>query len=457
MIWKIAWGSVVRHGRRSLLIILVVAISVAVMLFVSGMLTGMRHDFFQSMVATGGHIQVDHPDSAEALDPYSLELLMEEWRDAQQWFAAQPETVRAEPILTFGAMVLMEGSTVPMVGHGVQPETGFFADVREGITAGRFLSAGAGVQGTGGSTGGAIDDTTDNDTPDSGSADRPLPEILLSTETAGMLQVSVEDTVSVLVEDSTGAPYYLAYTVVGLFASNSPEFDQSAFLISHRAAQELLYLEDHTRQVRVVLEDENDADAVAARFAEGPGGGTTAEADEPGGSVQPDSSTSSSEGLRVRTWREINGGLAVLLEMFDVMMYAVNLLILIVAATVITNAILMNVFEKIEEFGMMRAIGLTRKGQFGLVLAEGTSYGVIGSLLGVAIGVPVVLWFSQHGIYFGEMMDSFGLSREVTTRFDATRTVVDTLFGAAVALAGSLYAGVVAVRMSVIESLRGSA
>ncbi|MFO8042434.1 MAG: hypothetical protein R6U25_04460, partial [Alkalispirochaeta sp.] len=66
MIWKIAWGSVVRHGRRSLLIILVVAISVAVMLFVSGMLTGMRHDFFQSMVATGGHIQVDHPAGAEA-------------------------------------------------------------------------------------------------------------------------------------------------------------------------------------------------------------------------------------------------------------------------------------------------------------------------------------------------------------------------------------------------------
>lgn len=272
-----------------------------------------------------------------------------------------------------------------------------------------------------------------------------------------MLDVSLEDTVSVLVEDSTGAPYYLAYSVVGLFQSNSPEFDQSAFLISHRAAQELLYLEDQTRQVRVVLQDESDAEAVAARFAAGHAGGSNTDPDEPAGSAQPDSSTLSSERLRVQTWREINGGLAVLLEMFDVMMYAVNLLILIVAATVITNAILMNVFEKIQEFGMMRAIGLTRKAQFGLVLAEGSSYGVIGSLLGVAIGVPVVLWFAEHGIYFGEMMDSFGLSREVTTRFDLVRTVVNTLFGAAVAVAGSLYAGVVAVRMSVIESIRGSA
>ncbi|MEX2443405.1 MAG: ABC transporter permease [Alkalispirochaeta sp.] len=437
MIWKIAWGSVVRHGRRSLLIILVVAISVAVMLFVTGMLDGMRHDFFQTMVSSGGHIQVDHPGGADALDPYSLELLIEDWQDARDWFAAQPETVRAEPILTFGAMVLMEGSTVPMVGRGVEPETGFFTDVREGITEGRFLSDEA----VGGSTTGS----------------NALPEILLSTETAEMLDVSVNDTVSVLVEDSSGAPYYLAYTVVGLFRSNSPEFDQSAFLIAHRAAQELLYLEDRTRQVRVVLQDETDAEAVAARFAGGGTGGRAADPDEPAGTAQPDSSALSSEELRVRTWREIIGGLAVLLEMFDVMMYAVNLLILIVAATVITNAILMNVFEKIQEFGMMRAIGLTRKGQFGLVMAEGSSYGVIGSLLGVAIGVPLVIWFSEHGIYFGEMMDSFGLSREVTTRFDLIRTVVNTLFGTAVAVVGSLYAGLVAVRMSVIESIRGSA
>jgi len=441
MIWKIAWGSVVRHGRRSLLIILVVAISVAVMLFVTAMLDGMRHDFFEAMVSSDGHIRVEHAESADALDPYSVELLLTEWPQTRRWFAEQPETVRAEPLLTFGAMLLMEGTTVPMVGHGVEANTGFFTDVREGVTAGHFLSVESPPAGG-----------------NSGSGDA-LPEILLSTETARMLETSVGDTVSVLVEDSTGAPYYLAYHVTGLFQSNSAEFDQSAFLITHRAAQQLLYVGDQTRYVQVVLADEGDAEAVAARLRRrGEGGGTAGGSptgpDEGAGTAQPDSSTLSTDEYRVRTWREMNGGLAVLLEMFDVILYAINVLIVIVAATVITNAILMNVFEKIEEFGMMRAIGLTRKGQFALVLAEGTSYGVVGSLLGVAIGVPLVLWFSEHGIYFGEMMDSFGLGREVTTRFDGGRTVVNALFGAAVAVAGSLYAGLIAMRMSVIESLR---
>lgn len=444
MIWKIAWGSLIRHGRRSFLIILVVAVSVAVMLFVTGMMDGMREDFFETMVSSGGHIQVDNAATADALDPFSLELLIDDWRDMEEWFRRQPETVRVEPILTFGAMVLSDDSNVPMVGHGVRPGTGFFSDVRTGIQEGAFLddaverSADAAdtAAATGADAAAGPDDATDSET--GGDEIRPG-EILLSTVTADMLAVSVGDTVSVLVEDATGAPYYLAYEIRGVFRSDSPEFDQRSFLVSHRAAQDLLYLRDETRELRVVLADETAADAVAARFA------------------AADAVGSSGGQIRVRTWREINGGMAVLLEMFDVFMYAINLLIVIVAATVITNAILMNVFEKIEEFGMMRAIGLTRKGQFALVIAEGTSYGVVGSLLGVAIGVPVVLWFSTHGIYFGEMMDAFGLGRVLTLRFDVGRTVVNAVFGAAVAVAGSLYAGLTAMRLSVIESIRGSA
>jgi putative ABC transport system permease protein len=405
--------------------------SVVVMLLVSGMMDGIRDGFFETMVATGGHIQVDHAAAADALDPFSLELLIADWRAEREWFLAQPEVIRAEPILTFGALVLADGVSVPMVGHGVDGETGFFRDVREGVVNGRFLADPS--------------------------------EILLSTETAAMLDVAIGSEISVLVEDSSGAPYYLAYTLAGVFRSDSAEFDRSGFLITHGAAQELLYLEDETREIRVVLTDETLAATVADRYAAARGARRFSPAadsraggagpDEGEGTAPPVGSTS----MRVRDWEEINGGMAVLLRMFDVFMYAINLLIVTVAATVITNAILMNVFEKVREYGMMRAIGLTRRGQFRLILAEGTSYGVAGSLLGLIIGVPLVLWFSTRGIYVGEMMDSFGMGREMTTSLDAGGAVINALFGATVAVAGSLYAAIVATRLSVIESIRGTA
>jgi putative ABC transport system permease protein len=430
VIWKIAWGGIRRHGRRSTLIVLVVAMSVVVMLLVSGMMDGIRDGFFETMVSTGGHLQVDHVDAADALDPFSLELLIADWQAEREWFLAQPEVIRAEPILTFGALVLADGVSVPMVGHGVEQETGFFRDVREGVVDGRFL-----------------EDPS---------------EILLSTETAEMLDVAVGAEVSVLVEDSSGAPYYLAYTLAGVFRSESAEFDRSGFLITHAAAQELLYLGDETREIRVALTDETLAPAVADRFAAARGALRSSAADSRAGGAGPGERGNppppiGSTPMRVRDWEEINGGTAVLLRMFDVFMYAINLLIVTVAATVITNAILMNVFEKVREYGMMRAIGLTRRGQFRLILAEGTSYGVAGSLLGLLIGVPLVLWFSTRGIYVGEMMDSFGMGREMTTSLDAAGAAINALFGATVAVAGSLYAAIVATRLSVIESVRGTA
>ena len=407
MIWKIALGSVMRHRMRSVIIIAVVAISVAAMLFLTGMMDGMRRDFFETMVATGGHVQIDHADTADALDPVSLELLISDWRDLRRRLSGREGVLRVEPVLTFGGLMLVDGTSAPMQGNGVEPDTGFFWDVRSGLESGSFLDG-------------------------SGSG------VLISRETAGILEVDTGGTVSVLVEDSTGAPYYLAYEVRGIFRSDSPEFDASNFLIGHAAAQELLYLDDRTRELRVVLNDREAAApfaaAVTAELAERPG-----------------------QTLRVRDWREINGGLAVLIEMFDVFTYAINLLIVIVAATVITNAILMNIFEKIEEMGMMRAIGLTRRGQAALILAEGGVYGVLGSVAGMLIGVPLVLYFARTGIELGAATDTFGLGTAIYTRFDPMSTVLTALFGASVAVVGSLYAARTATRLSIMDSLRGSA
>jgi len=506
VIWKIAWGGLVRHGRRSVLIVLAIAISVATMEFVVGMMSGMRDDFFETMVSSGGHLRLEHVDAADALDPTSLELLIPDWSRYVEWFRRQPEVVRVEAVLTFGALLVNGDVNAPMIGYGIDPETGFLSDVRGGIEEGRFLSAdavsvadtrdagttttaGPGIPPTTtksgqsrtvrdslksvsvsnakrtGSAGTGIRDTDDPvpapvSVPVAVSAPvaapAPTREIIISTETATLLDLSLGDPAMVLVEDSTGAPYYLDYEIVGIFRSDSGEFDESSFLVSHAAAQELLYVGDETREIRVVLTDETLAEAVAQRFRDEPGGADGAQDGAPQNASSSGSSAPDAE-IAVRTWRELQGGMVMLLEMFDVFMYAINLLIVIVAATVITNAILMNVFEKMQEYGTMRAVGLTSRGVVGLVIAEGAVYGIAGSVLGLAIGVPLVLYFETHGIDFGEAMESFGLGREIYTAFRPGASAVNAAFGALTAIAGSIYAALVSRRRTIIESIRGIA
>ncbi len=400
--WKIAFGNVVRHGKRSALIVLAVGMSVATMVFMSGMLDGMREDFFHTMVSNSGHLSVEVVEREGALDPFALSLLLAEWREIGDWFTRQPEAVAVEPILSFGALMVHETKNIGLIGYGVIPETRLFRDVREGIRDGRFPNSPG--------------------------------EIAVSEGIRELLSLEIGGPVLVLTEDATGAPYYLEYTVGGTFQSESAEFDDGAFLVHIADAQDLLYVDDDVRELRVILNDPAAAETLATRF----------------------STELARDDVRVETWREKNRGLIVLFEMMDVFMLAINLLIVIVAATVITNAILMNVFEKTREFGMMRAIGLTRRGQFGLVMAEGASYGLVGSICGLMIGIPLVLYLQTHGIDFGAVMESFGLGRVLTFRFRPITAIMNAAFGTTVALVGSLYAASVATRLSILESLRGS-
>lgn len=402
MIWKIAIGNLRRHGKRSILIVLAVALSVAAMEVVVGMLDGMQDDFFLTMVSSEGHLTIDTAESEDALDPLSLELLVDGWSQYGQWLEQQPETVRIEPVLSFGALLVNERKNIGVVGYGIKRDTAFFRDVRNGIETGRFLAEPG--------------------------------EVLLSQSTLDLLGLEPDGSVLVLAEDSSGAPYYLDYRIAGVYRSDSAEFDEGAFMIGIADAQELLFVDEAVREIRVLLDDPESASAVAERFRE----------------------EFADTGVRIQTWREQNRGMIVLFEMMDVFMYAINILIVIVAATVITNAILMNVFEKTREFGMMRAIGLTKRGQFSFVMAEGTVYGVVGSLLGLAIGIPVVLYFERNGIDFGAAMESFGFGRTLNFSFRPVRAVVNAFFGALVAITGSLYAAVVATRLSILESLHGS-
>jgi putative ABC transport system permease protein len=70
-------------------------------------------------------------------------------------------------------------------------------------------------------------------------------------------------------------------------------------------------------------------------------------------------------------------------SMFDVM----AVLAVMVASLGIVNTLTMNIMERTQEIGMLRAIGMTRKQVTNMVLAEAGLMGVIGGLIGLVFGV----------------------------------------------------------------------
>lgn len=399
---KIALLNIRKHIKRTILILGAVALSVVVLVVVAGLFEGLRRSFFESMLSSSGHVQVAAQGRSDALDPYSLEYILDDPEPILRALAADERVVELDALVEFGGLLIHERENVAMQGRGINLDTPYFEDVRTQIVAGSFLSG-----------------------------DR---EILVSRSTADLLSLEVGGPAVVLTEDSTGSPFYMEYTVVGLFDTDSRELDESTFFISRAAAGELLYIDQGVTEIRATLRDRALAEAVATDHQ--------SVAREAGGAI--------------RTWREIHGSFTVLLEFFDIFMIFVNLLVVIVAATVITNAILMNVFEKSGEYGTMRAIGMKRKQHFLLILAEGTVQGVIGSLLGLLIGIPLTYYFQVHGIYVGAASDAFGLGRTVYTQIRLDDAVVSMVAGVLVAVVGSLYAAVVNIKASVVELVRAA-
>jgi putative ABC transport system permease protein len=70
----------------------------------------------------------------------------------------------------------------------------------------------------------------------------------------------------------------------------------------------------------------------------------------------------------------------------DLVRFGISLVALIVGGLLVANTVMMSVYERIREFGLMRALGAKRHFIFGLVLLEALLLGVAGGLLGLGLG-----------------------------------------------------------------------
>ncbi len=128
----------------------------------------------------------------------------------------------------------------------------------------------------------------------------------------------------------------------------------------------------------------------------------------------------------------------------DVIRFGISLISLVVGGLLVANTVMMSVYERIREFGVMRAIGARRRFIFRLVLLEALLLAVLGGTLGVILGIvgsQIVNLYTTEAV---------GLALSAVT----SRLV---LFSLAIALTLGMVAGLiparVASRIPVVEAL----
>jgi lipoprotein-releasing system permease protein len=96
-------------------------------------------------------------------------------------------------------------------------------------------------------------------------------------------------------------------------------------------------------------------------------------------------------GVRVQTWRELNGPLAFALRLEKAVMFVTVALVIVVAALNIVSNIALTVLEKKRDLGVFTSLGASPRSLERIYLTLGALIGVIGTSAGVACGVALSL------------------------------------------------------------------
>lgn len=108
--------------------------------------------------------------------------------------------------------------------------------------------------------------------------------------------------------------------------------------------------------------------------------------------------------LEIKTWKELAADFIALAEMKSKSSGIILLLIFVIAIVGVSNTMLMAVFERERELGMMRAMGMEDKQVRRAFLLEAAGIGVIGSLAGILFGILLDFLIIHWGIDYTSIL-----------------------------------------------------
>jgi ABC-type lipoprotein release transport system permease subunit len=203
--------------------------------------------------------------------------------------------------------------------------------------------------------------------------------VVLGRRLARMLGVELGGEILVLSQGADGSMAYDLYQVRGVLRGVGDATDRTGVFMNAETFRELMVVPDGAHQIIVRRPPElalASAVGTVVRMA---------------------------AGFDVKTWRQLLPTLASLLDSARGILIAMFFITYLAVGILILNAMLMAVFERVREIGVMKALGVGPFEVFAMMVAESAVQTGLALIIGVALSVPSLLYLSRVGIDLGSL------------------------------------------------------
>lgn len=343
---RMAWRNVWRNRRRTLVTVAATTLAFTVMILYSSMVQGYLRTMESNLLDLElGDVQVHAPDYEDDPSLYSSiqdsDALLARFDDA-----GFPATAR---LLGFGLGASDESSSGVQI-QGVDPARDARVSlVNQRVREGEWL------------------DPAD-----------PY-GVVVGAQLARTLVVKPGDEIILLSQATDGSTANDLFTVRGVLSAVGEGVDRAGVFMTDQAFRTFFVFPEGAHEIILRRPEGMDEDAFAARVRE----------------LAP--------GERVQTWKELQPTLASLLQSARGIMFIVFMVVYVAIGILILNAMLMAVFERIREFGVLKAIGYAPSQVLLVIFGECAVQTLLSVLAGLALALPGLWYLSRVGVDMGKL------------------------------------------------------
>ncbi len=400
---KLAWRNIFRNKRRTFLAASAIGIGLGALIFTDALLIGWKELMISTATSTYlGEAQIHHDDFRRTFEAGKTipnhHLIIEDLKNCpmiKSW------TRRTQSF----AMISSAANVHSISVSGIEPKREKdISKIDEAIKDGKYLQ-------------------TDTDS-----------SILIGYKLAEILEVELGDKIVLTAAQAdTGDMSQEMFRIGGIFDFGIREMDRNMAFIGLKKSQKLLGLNEHINEIALTFANQDLLSPIQFPLW---------------------LNLQNRENIAAESWLELLPELSAVLEMLDFSMLIMAIILFIIVTADIVNTLFMSLYERMFEFGILRAVGTRPVNMALLIVLEAGCLAIISSVIGIIIGFFFPVYFQEHGIdYSGTEFVSIAMEAVYPVlRFKPyiIYPVIITIFTMLI----GLYPGIVASQMTISKTLK---